>query len=95
MQRAQYQDDRERQGEKAHQAAYQRRKAKKEHNERNQIEGRFGQAKQAYGLNNIKAKLADTSYAWIGAVIFVTNLVKFAQLNNFQFWFPLFWGSPN
>ena len=72
-------------GKKPKQAAYQRRKAKKEHNERNQIEGRFGQAKQAYGLNNIKAKLADTSYAWIGPVIFVTNLVKFAQLNNFQF----------
>ncbi|MEM9829180.1 MAG: transposase [Bacteroidota bacterium] len=65
--------------------AYQKRKAKKEHNERNEIEGKFGQAKQTYGLNNIKAKLANTSHTWIGAVIFVTNLVKVAQLNNFQF----------
>jgi hypothetical protein len=72
-------------GRPPEQSAYQKRKTKKEHNERNQIEGKFGQAKQAYGLNNIKAKLADTSHTWIGAVIFVTNLVKFAQLNNFHF----------
>jgi hypothetical protein len=64
---------------------YQKRKRKKEFNERNQIEGKFGQAKQGYGLNNIKAKLSGTSHSWIGAILFVTNLVKFAELHNFQF----------
>ena len=57
----------------------------KEFNERNQIQGKFGQAKQGYGLNNIKAKLSGTSHSWIGAILFVTNLVKFAELHNFQF----------
>ena len=64
---------------------YQKRKRKKEFNERNQIEGKIGQAKQGYGLNQIKAKLSDTSTSWIGAVLFVTNLVKLAEYQNFHF----------
>ncbi len=57
----------------------------RQYNERNHIEGKFGQAKQGYGLNNIKAKLSDTSHSWIATIFFITNLVRFAELNNFQF----------
>lgn len=64
---------------------YEKRKSLKEFNERNHIEGKIGQAKQGYGLNNIKAKLADTSNSWIGAVLFITNVVKFAELQGFHF----------
>jgi len=64
---------------------YQKRKSLKEFNERNHIEGKIGQAKQGYGLNNIKAKLSDTSNSWIGAVLFITNIVKFAELQGFHF----------
>ncbi len=72
-------------GKRPPETVYEKRKRKKEYNERNQVEGKFGQAKQGYGLNNIKAKLDSTSHSWIGAILFVTNLVKFAELNNFQF----------
>ena len=72
-------------GKKAELTAYEKKKRRDEFNERNHIEGKFGQAKQGYGLNNIKAKLSGTSHSWIGAVFFITNLVKFAELNNFQF----------
>lgn len=65
--------------------AYQKRKRKKEFNERNHIEAKFGQAKQTYGLNQIKAKLDNTSHSWIGMILFVTNLVKFAEIHNFNF----------
>ena len=44
--------------------------------ERNPIEGKFGQAKVAYGLNKIRAKLASTSTSWIAAIALVLNLVK-------------------
>jgi len=44
--------------------------------QRNPIEGKFGQAKTAYGLNRIKARLAQTSSSWIAAIIMVLNLVK-------------------
>jgi IS5 family transposase len=54
---------------------------KKEHlrpGERNPIEGKFGQGKTAYGLDNIKARLKDTSESWIACIFLVLNLVKLA-----------------
>jgi hypothetical protein len=44
--------------------------------ERNPIEGKFGQAKTAYGMNRIKARLQQTSESWIATIILVLNLVK-------------------
>lgn len=46
--------------------------------ERNPIEGKFGQAKTAYGMNRIKARLSQTSESWIASIIMVLNLVKLA-----------------
>lgn len=46
--------------------------------ERNPIEGKFGQAKTAYGLDRIKARLMNTSESWIASIIMVLNLVKLA-----------------
>lgn len=64
---------------------YQKKKYKKEYAERNQIEGKIGQAKQGYGLNQVKAKLKNTSESWIALTLFVVNLVKFAEIHNFRF----------
>ena len=44
--------------------------------ERNPIEGKFGQAKTAYGMNRIKARLQQTSQSWVASIIMVLNLVK-------------------
>jgi hypothetical protein len=60
--------------------AYQKRKLKKERNQRNLIEGKFGQAKNAYGLGNIKAKRSDTSQSWIGAIFFIMNLITLSKI---------------
>jgi transposase, IS5 family len=46
--------------------------------ERNPIEGKFGQAKTAYGLGRIKARQQGTSESWIATIILVLNLVKLA-----------------
>lgn len=46
--------------------------------ERNPIEGKFGQAKTAYGLDRIRARLKDTSESWIASIFLVLNLVKLA-----------------
>lgn len=46
--------------------------------ERNPIEGKFGQAKAGYGMNRIKARLAQTSESWIASIVLVLNLVKLA-----------------
>ena len=53
--------------------------------ERNPIEGKFGQAKTAYGLNRIKARLAQTSESWIASIILVLNLVKLTGQVPFSF----------
>lgn len=44
--------------------------------ERNPIEAKFGQAKNAYGLNRIKARLDLTSESWIASIFMVLNLIK-------------------
>jgi IS5 family transposase len=55
--------------------SYQKKKQRKaEASERNQIEGKFGQGKNGYNLNQIRAKLKATSESWIGAIFFVMNL---------------------
>jgi len=47
--------------------------------ERNPIEGKFGQAKLAYGLDCIRAKLKETSESWIACIALVLNLVKLTR----------------
>jgi hypothetical protein len=46
--------------------------------ERNPIEGKFGQAKTAYGLDRIRARLKQTSESWIAGIFLALNLVKLA-----------------
>ena len=72
-------------GPKPTQTAYQKRKTRKEYTERNHIEGRIGNAKQALSLNQIKAKLRDTSETWIAATLFVLNLSAFAAKSGLTF----------
>jgi transposase, IS5 family len=57
------------------QTAEAKRTKQQELNQRNHIEGKIGQAKNAYGLDSVKAKTKTTSEAWIAACILATNLV--------------------
>lgn len=59
--------------------SYQKCKQRKEQNERNQIEGKFGQAKRAYGLNRIMAKLPETQESWIATILLVINILKWSK----------------
>lgn len=43
------------------------------------IEGKFGQGKNGYGLNRIKAKTSQTSQAWIRSIFLVMNLLVLYQ----------------
>lgn len=58
---------------------YMKRKDRREAAERNQIEGKFGQGKNGYNLNLIRAKLSSTSMSWIAAIIFVMNLIRYTK----------------
>ncbi|NQX85375.1 MAG: transposase [Flavobacteriaceae bacterium] len=61
-------------------SAYQKRKQKKEQNQRNRIEGKFRQAKNAHGINNIQAKRSDTLESWIACIFFVMNLITLEKI---------------
>src|SRR3990172_4733627 len=61
------------------QTQYQKRKQKLEQGMRNQVEGKFGQGKNGYNLNKIRARAAKTSESWIAAIFFVMNIVKFSK----------------
>jgi transposase, IS5 family len=49
---------------------------KKQYRERIPIEGKFGQGKNGYRLNYIRAKLPETSESWISCIFFVMNLMN-------------------
>lgn len=65
--------------------AKQKRALEKEMTQRNLIEGKFGQGKNAYGLQKIKARLKDTSESWIMSIYFIMNLLQLAQHSFFGF----------
>lgn len=64
---------------KAAKSYYMKRKDRREAAERNQIEGKFGQGKNGYNLNLIRARLSSTSMSWIAAIIFVMNLIRYTR----------------
>lgn len=66
---------------------YKKNKRKKEARQRNQIEGKFGQAKNGYNLNKIRAKLKTTSESWIACIFFVMNLVHYQKMVSFWSYF--------
>jgi len=53
---------------------------KKKAAKRNNVEGKFGQGKRGYGLNNIKARLSETSESWVNSIFFVMNLIQLVNL---------------
>ncbi|NOX64643.1 MAG: IS5 family transposase [Chlorobi bacterium] len=61
------------------QSNYHKRKLKKEATERNHIEGKFGQGKNGYNLNKIRAKLRETSESWVACIFFVMNLINYQK----------------
>lgn len=61
---------------------YEKAQKKKEHNQRNHIEGKFGQGKNGYELNKIRARRQDTSESWIATIFFVMNIVRLEKLTD-------------
>jgi len=66
---------------KTAQSYYQRRKTRKEAAERNHIEGKFGQGKNGYNLNEIRARLKATSESWVACIFFVMNLINYEKIS--------------
>ncbi len=67
------------------QTQYSKRKQKMEQGIRNQVEGKFGQGKNGYNLNKVRARTSRTSESWIAAIFFVMNLIRFGKEFLFSF----------
>jgi IS5 family transposase len=67
------------------QTQYCKRKQKIEQGIRNQVESKFGQGKNGYNLNKVRARTSKTSESWIAAIFFVMNLIKFNKEFLFSF----------
>ena len=61
-------------------SGYRKYKTRKEQNMRNHVEGKFGQGKNGYDLNRIRARRQDTSESWISAILFIMNLTKLMKV---------------
>jgi len=61
-------------------SGYRKYKTRKEQNMRNHVEGKFGQGKNGYELNEVRARRQDTSESWISAILFVMNLTKLMKV---------------
>lgn len=68
---------------------YFRRKKRKEAAERNHIEGKFGQGKNGYNLNQIRARLQATSESWVACIFFIMNLLKYTKDFSFAYFLTL------
>lgn len=76
--------------EKSEETYYYKRKRRKEAAERNHIEGKFGQGKNGYNLNEIRAKLKSTSESWVACIFFIMNLIHYEKDFIFDLIFKVF-----
>ncbi|MCB9291981.1 MAG: transposase [Lewinellaceae bacterium] len=66
-----------------------KQKRKKEQNKRSEIEGKFGQGKSKYGLDDIQTRREDASYACIGLILLALNIIKLGReifVSIFSLW---------
>jgi transposase, IS5 family len=75
--------------ERKEESHYKKQKRKKEATERNHIEAKFGQGKNGYRLNQIRAELRLTSESWIAAIFFVMNLINYQKIVSSGLFFTL------
>ena len=69
---------------------HEKQKRRKEQNKRSHIEGKFGQAKSKYGMDDIKTRRQDTSFACIGLILLALNAIKLCQQAFFAVFEALF-----
>ena len=69
-------------------------KQQRREDERNRIpvEGKFGQGKNGYRLNQIRARLASTSEAWVRSIFLVMNLIALLRFLLFDRKMATFYG---
>ena len=76
-------------GKKTEQSKYEQERQRKRNNKRSEIEGKFGQAKSKYGLDDVMTRLPETIKAEIHLTFLSINLIKMVQTALFSFFRPI------
>jgi hypothetical protein len=63
-------------GKKPKRSKYEKYKERRKNNERSEIEGKFGTAKTKYGMERMRMRLQQTTYASINMIFLAMNLLK-------------------
>lgn len=63
-------------GRKAKRSKYQKEKDRKRNNQRSEVEGKFGESKNRYGMNQLQTRLPQTTNAEISLIMLAVNLVQ-------------------
>jgi len=71
-------------GRKKEQSKYERERQRKRNNKRSEVEGKFGQAKSKYGLDNVMTRLPETIKAEIHLTFLSLNLIKMVKTALFS-----------
>lgn len=71
-------------GRKTEQSKYERERQRKRNNKRSEIEGKFGQAKSKYGLDDVMTRLPETIKAEIHLTFLSLNLIKMVKIALFS-----------
>jgi hypothetical protein len=72
-------------GRKKEQSKYERERQRQRNNKRSEVEGKFGQAKSKYGLDNVMTRLPETIKAEIHLTFLSLNLIKMVKTALFSF----------
>ncbi len=65
-------------GKKPKRSKYEKYKERRKNNERSEIEGKFGTAKTKYGMERMRTRLQQTTFASINMMFLAMNLLKLA-----------------
>ena len=63
-------------GRKRLQTKYEKEKEQRKNNQRSEVEGKFGEAKERYGMDRLYTRLPQTTLAGISLILLSINLVK-------------------
>lgn len=63
-------------GRKPQKTKYQKEKERRKNNQRSEVEGKFGEVKERYGMDRVYTRLPETTLAEISLIMLSANLVK-------------------
>lgn len=76
-------------GRKPKQTKYEKGKDRKQNNKRSEVEGKFGETKERYGMDKLYTRLPATTLAEVSLIFLAVNLVKLVRETAFCLFYTI------